>query len=189
MQTPQLVSVLVASGTWVGFASTMRTYFRYSGRHTAAKAGLIVTGFVCSVAQIAVIAASRPPGQLWLILGAVAYGLANCLFWWALNAHGKSNPAFAFIQVPPSSLTTAGPYRLVRHPIYSAYLLAWCAGAATASQPWLLLAPVCMAVFYVSAARREERSFLTTDLANPYRQYQQRTGMFFPKLNRLLPSL
>src|SRR3954469_16567879 len=109
MQAPQLVSVLVASGTWVGFASTMKTYFRYADRRTAAKTWLILTGFVCTAAQVSAIAASRPPSPAWLLLGAGAYGLANCLFWWALAAHGKSHPAFAFIRVPPSSLTTAGP--------------------------------------------------------------------------------
>jgi protein-S-isoprenylcysteine O-methyltransferase Ste14 len=83
-------------------------------------------------------------------------------------------------------LTTAGPYRLVRHPIYAAYLLAWCAGAAIAGQPWLLAPVLGMGLFYVSAARQEETSFLASAFAIPYSEYRRRTGMFVPKVTGLL---
>jgi protein-S-isoprenylcysteine O-methyltransferase Ste14 len=182
MHTASIASVLVALATWIGFARVMRTYFRCADHRTPAKTMLILSAFICTVVQIAVIAAARPAGIVWFWLGIAGYAWANVLFWWALLAHGKSHPAFAFIPVPPSTLTTAGPYRLVRHPIYTAYLLAWCAGAAIIAQPWLLLAVVVMGLFYVSAARREERGFLTSTLSSPYREYQRRTGMFFPKL-------
>jgi len=62
--------------------------------------------------------------------------------------------------VEPAALTTAGPYRLVRHPIYAAYLLAWCGGAIISAQFWLLGAVICMGCFYLSAAWQEERMFL-----------------------------
>jgi protein-S-isoprenylcysteine O-methyltransferase Ste14 len=186
MHAPQLASVVVASGTWVGFASTMRTYFRCAEQRTAAKTWLIFTAYLCTLIQIATIALTRPPGAVWFWLGMAGYLMANGLFWWALAAHGKSHPAFAFIRVPPTSLTTAGPYRLVRHPIYTAYLLAWCAGAAIAAQPWLLVGVLCMGLFYLSAALQEEKSFLVSALAAPYLEYRRRTGMFFPKLAGLL---
>src|SRR5438132_7042148 len=138
MHVGQFASVLVATGTWVGFGTTMKTYFRCADQRNAAKTGLILAAFICTAVQVAVLVTARWHGPVWLWLGACGFGLANGLFWWALSAHGKSHPAFAFIRVPPTTLTTAGPYRFVRHPIYSAYLLAWCAGAVTAAQPWLL---------------------------------------------------
>jgi len=185
MTTTQIAALLAASGTWVGFASTMRTYFRCADQRTPAKTGLVLCGFVCTAAQIAVIAAARPAGAAWFWLGTGGYALANVVFWWALAAHGKAHPAFAFIRVSPATLTTAGPYRVVRHPIYAAYLLAWCAGAAVAAQPVLLLGVVCMGLFYTTAARQEESWFLTGPLACSYREYRRRTGMFFPNAARL----
>jgi protein-S-isoprenylcysteine O-methyltransferase Ste14 len=186
MTTPQITALVVASGTWVGFASTLKTYFRCADQRTLAKTGLTLSAFACSVAQVAVIALVKPASAAWFWLGVCGFALANVVFWWALAAHGKSHPAFAFIRVSPSSLTTAGPYRMVRHPIYSAYLLAWCAGAAIVAQPLLLLGVVYMGLFYTIAARREERWFLASPLASRYREYKQRTGMFFPKASRLL---
>jgi protein-S-isoprenylcysteine O-methyltransferase Ste14 len=186
MHAPQLAAVLVASWTWAGFASTMRTYFRHADRRTPAKTLLILAAFVCTLIQLAAIARARPHGAAWLWLGLAGYAAANGLFWWALAAHGKSHPAFAFVPVPPSRLTTAGPYRLVRHPIHAAYLLAWCAGAAAGGRPWLLAPAAGMAVFYASAARRAEHSFLASPWAAAYAQYRRRTGMFLPKLTGLL---
>src|SRR5262249_25885360 len=98
MTTSQIASLLVASGTWVGFASTMRTYFRCADQRTPAKTGLILCGFACSAAQITVIAIARSPGPAWFWLGTCGYVLANFVFWWALSAHGKAHPAFAFIR-------------------------------------------------------------------------------------------
>jgi protein-S-isoprenylcysteine O-methyltransferase Ste14 len=186
MHAPQLTAVLAASATWIGFASTMKTYFRHAERRTPAKTGLIVSGLACTVIQIAVLAGVKQPGAAWSWLGVGLYAAANGLFWWALTAHGKSHPAFAFIRVPPATLTTAGPYRLVRHPIYTAYLLAWCAGAVAAAQPWLLLAVGCMAIIYGSAAWQEEQAFLGSKFAGAYREYRGRSGMFLPKVAALV---
>jgi protein-S-isoprenylcysteine O-methyltransferase Ste14 len=115
--------------------------------------------------------------------------VANALFWWALSAHGKAHPAFAFIRVEPTSLTTAGPYRLIRHPIYSAYLFTWCAGAIISNQVWLLATVACMGLFYVSAAWQEESTFLASSLAVPYQEYRRRTGMFLPYFSGLFLGL
>jgi protein-S-isoprenylcysteine O-methyltransferase Ste14 len=189
MYAPQLAAVLAASGTWAAFACTMRTCFRHADRRTPAKTGLIVSAFACTAVQIAALVTVRPPSALWPSLGVALYAAAHALFWWALAAHGKAHPAFAFIRVPPTTLTTAGPYRVMRHPIYTAYLLAWCAGAVAVAQPWLLLAVVCMVLIYGSAAWQEEQSFLTSKFAPAYRQYQRQSGMFCPKLAvLLLPS-
>jgi protein-S-isoprenylcysteine O-methyltransferase Ste14 len=184
MHTTQLIPVLVAAATWIGFAVAMRTYFRHADQRSAAKSLLTLSAFVCAIAQIIVIACAQPAGATWLWLGIASYAWANVIFWWALRAHGKLHPAFALIEVPPSTLTTAGPYRLIRHPIYAAYLLAWCAGAIIVAQPWLLLAVAFMGMLYATIARREERGFLASEFGSAYREYMRRTGMFFPKLSR-----
>ncbi len=84
------------------------------------------------------------------------------------------------IPTTPTFLTQSGPYRLVRHPIYSAYLLAWVAGPVICGQPLLLLSTLVMAVIYFFAARQEESWFAGSELAEDYRRYRSRTGMFVP---------
>jgi protein-S-isoprenylcysteine O-methyltransferase Ste14 len=189
MPTSQLVAILVFLGTWLGFGSTIKWYFRRARERTPAKTALLVCGYAGLAIQLAILCLVGTPGTVWFWVGIASYAVANLLFWWALSAHGKAHPAFAFIQVAPSTLTTAGPYRLVRHPIYSAYLLAWLAGAIITAQPWLLVTFGCMALFYTSAAWQEERNFLASELASPYREYRRRTGMFVPRITRLVPAL
>ncbi|HEX3152834.1 MAG TPA: isoprenylcysteine carboxylmethyltransferase family protein [Gemmataceae bacterium] len=186
MPALQLTAVLVASATWLGFGSTMWTYFRFASQRTQAKTALVVAGFICSVAQIVVVTKVRPPSETWFWIGLAGYAIANVLFWSALRSHGKAHPAFAFVDVPPSTLTTAGPYRLVRHPIYTSYLLAWAAGAAIVAEPWLMAAVAVMGFFYGLAALREERWFMSGQFASAYRDYRRRTGMFVPRVLRIM---
>src|SRR5262249_2202493 len=85
-----------------------------------------------------------------------------------------------------SFLTQTGPYRVIRHPIYSAYLLAWLAGPIIAAQPWLLLTTLWMVILHYLAARQEERSFGASSFAQDYQSYRRRTGMFLPSVIGLL---
>ena len=84
MHTPQLVSVLVATGTWVGFGITMKSYFRCAEQRTRAKTWLIFSAFLCTVTQIVSLCEVKTPGPIWFWAGMSAYAMANALFWWAL---------------------------------------------------------------------------------------------------------
>lgn len=182
MAVERVALVSAAYLTWITFAVCMRYYFRRYRKANAAKSWLIRCGGLCSLAQMALVTVCPrvAPPLAWT--GVVVYGVANALFWWALATHGRDRPSFAFIPVAPGSFTNAGPYRLMRHPIYTAYLLAWLAGAVACGQPWLLAMVVGMGAFYYRAARQEERQFLTSPLRQEYRRYRRRTGMFLPKL-------
>jgi protein-S-isoprenylcysteine O-methyltransferase Ste14 len=75
-------------------------------------------------------------------------------------------------------LVTGGPYRLVRHPIYSGILTA---GVGTAvGLSWLWLTAVGLAaIYFVYSASVEER-FLTEQLPEEYRRYKRSTRMLVP---------
>jgi protein-S-isoprenylcysteine O-methyltransferase Ste14 len=177
------VAVLSAAGsTWAAFALCMRWYFRHARRENAAKRRLTFAAFLCTLAEAVALARSAPTGPLLAWAGTACFAAAQGLFWWALAAHGRYRPAFAFVPVAPACLVRTGPYRLVRHPIYASYLLAWLAGAVAAGQPWLLLTVALMGGLYCRAARQEERSFLAGPFASQYREYRKRTGMFVPRL-------
>ena len=110
--------------------------------------------------------------------------LSLLLFWWCILHTRRKRFVLAFSPDAPVFLDTAGPYRVVRHPFYLAYLMFWVATALAV--PGLLhgAAPAVMAVLYSLAAASEEAKFMDSALEGEYRAYSRRTGMFFPLLTR-----
>jgi protein-S-isoprenylcysteine O-methyltransferase Ste14 len=182
MIVPHAVAVLAASLTWSGFAIAMRSYFRGARRAVRAKSWLTWSALACTAVQIAAVVRWKPPAAAWGWAGVACFLLANLVFWWSLAVHGKVRPAFAFIEGAPASFTRVGPYRLIRHPIYTAYLLAWAAGAVLTGKLWLLAAVGWMGLFFYRAARQEERAFAASEFAPAYAEYRKQTGMFLPKV-------
>jgi protein-S-isoprenylcysteine O-methyltransferase Ste14 len=181
MNSASLV-ISVAWCTWIGFAAAMRYYFRGARQRNPAKTFLTLSAFVCTLAQLVVLCVATPASDWRLGLGLACYGLANIVFWSAVWVHGKARPAFAFIDVKPAAFTRNGPYRLIRHPIYSAYLLGWLAGPVIAGQPWLLATVAWMWLLYYVAARQEEKHFAQTAFRDDYDAYRKQAGMFLPRL-------
>jgi protein-S-isoprenylcysteine O-methyltransferase Ste14 len=182
MHSLHLAVLLTGLFTWVGMTLVARRYFRHASRRTPAKDWLIVSAFVCTLAQLVTIARVSPPNPLCAWVGIGLYGLAVLLFVWSLLTHGQTRPAFVGVDVGPASFQHRGPYRVVRHPIYTAYLLAWLPGPVVTLQWWLLLTFVWMGWVYYRAARREEEHFASSTFAPQYGEYRQRTGMFLPKV-------
>jgi protein-S-isoprenylcysteine O-methyltransferase Ste14 len=121
-------------------------------------------------------------------VAAAMYVAAIGLFWWAVRVNRTRPLAACFSTAGTPYLNTCGPYRLVRHPFYSSYLLAWLSGVI-ATEDWILL-PTVMVMFtiYVNAALREEEEYERGPLAAEYRLYRSRTGQFFPKFWKLNDS-
>ncbi len=107
------------------------------------------------------------------------------LFWSAISASRKARLSAAFDAVHPHSIVTGGPYRHLRHPFYTSYLIFWSGWAIAAWSAWTLLPVAIFAVIYVAAARAEEKRFSVTPLAREYEAYKSRAGFFWPKLGRL----
>jgi protein-S-isoprenylcysteine O-methyltransferase Ste14 len=182
MNLTRVLLLSAAGSTWTVFAVCMG-YFRHARKTNSAKTWLTCSAFLCTLVEGVALVQSAASGPLLAWGGIACFAAAQGLFWWSLATHGRRRPAFAFVPVAPAHFVQAGPYRLVRHPIYTAYLLAWFAGAVAAGQPWLLLTVALMGGIYYRAARQEERSFLAGPFASQYREYQGRTGMFIPRLS------
>jgi len=79
-----------------------------------------------------------------------------------------------------TDLVTTGPYRLVRHPIYSGMVLMMIGSAIGLSPVWLPIAIVAGIYFLFSAQAEEE--FMTERFPDSYPAYRARTKMLLPFL-------
>jgi protein-S-isoprenylcysteine O-methyltransferase Ste14 len=144
----------------------------------------------------------RPPGLLVLIVGFVllrALGVNNlavhdralevvgfvlfllgiALAVWARVNLGR-NWGMPMTEKNEPELVTSGPYRLVRHPIYSGILLAILGTALATNIYWLFLLLVTGAYFVYSA--RVEEGILASSFPSTYPSYRADTKMLIPFL-------
>jgi protein-S-isoprenylcysteine O-methyltransferase Ste14 len=129
--------------------------------------------------RIGEISASSSAG--WLIVRVLGIGLSlyslGMLLWAGrtLGRFGAPGPAV----FRDHELITSGPYRLVRHPGYSA-IQAIVLGAALGTLNWLILAlwPVAVIATYLNS-RAEER-LLREKFGTAYEEYAQQKNRFIP---------
>ena len=116
------------------------------------------------------------------IIGLVLELASLALFWAAIRTSRQAKLLFAFDPGLPHGLLDVGPYRYVRHPFYTSYLLFWIGWALAIWSVWTLPLLLLFIAFYVAAATGEERKFAATDLGGDYASYRRRAGLFWPKL-------
>jgi protein-S-isoprenylcysteine O-methyltransferase Ste14 len=79
-------------------------------------------------------------------------------------------------------LIRTGPYRTMRHPIYTGILLAMLGTMLTMGEVRGLIAVGLAWLSFYIKARREE-SFLSREFGPKFREHQQHTGMFLPRFS------
>jgi len=104
-----------------------------------------------------------------------ADGLAFAI--WA-RVHIGRNWGSPMSQKNEPELVSSGPYRLVRHPIYSGILLASIGTAVALSWAWLI-AVALAGVYFIYSAVVEERN-LAKQLPDAYPAYKRSTKMLVP---------
>jgi protein-S-isoprenylcysteine O-methyltransferase Ste14 len=116
----------------------------------------------------------------WLAgIGLVLFALGLGFAVWA-RVHIGRNWGTPMAQKNEPELVTSGPYRLVRHPIYSGILLASVGTAVALS--WFWLAVVGLAgIYFIYSATVEER-YLTREFPDAYTAYRRSTKMLVPFL-------
>jgi protein-S-isoprenylcysteine O-methyltransferase Ste14 len=77
-------------------------------------------------------------------------------------------------------LIRTGPYRAIRHPIYTGILLGLLGTAIAMGEVRGLLAVAIAWLSFYLKARREE-SFLTQEFGEKFEAHAKQTGMFFPR--------
>ena len=107
------------------------------------------------------------------------YALSLVLFWWAiLTAKGLD---FAFSD-KVGNIVTTGPFRFVRHPFYSSYILVWVGSTLLFNSLILWITLGYLMAFYFLSARKEEKVILQSEQSTTYRNYIKNVGMFLPRI-------
>lgn len=83
---------------------------------------------------------------------------------------------------PDHELVTEGPYRYVRHPMYTSFFVMM-TGLFLLSGNWLICGSALLVLIFVMVVRtpREER-MMEGRFGDAYRHYMARTGRYLPKL-------
>jgi protein-S-isoprenylcysteine O-methyltransferase Ste14 len=110
-------------------------------------------------------------------IGVVLFASGIALAVWA-RVHLGRNWGMPMTQKAEPELITSGPYRLVRHPIYSGILLGLLGTALATNLYWLIIAGV-MGAYFLYSAKVEER-LLTAAFPSVYPSYRARTKMLIP---------
>jgi protein-S-isoprenylcysteine O-methyltransferase Ste14 len=100
------------------------------------------------------------------------------------SAHHNLGVSFHSLVVRKSgqSLVQTGPYRTIRHPIYTAYVLNYLGGGLLASSLVLTLIPAPLFTLFVALRIGEEEAAMVAEFGQEYLEYMARTKRFVPSL-------
>ncbi len=174
-----LALLTVSFGCFLSFAWGLYNHFRVERPVPLAMRGLSLLSAATFGGYVA---------RLWTALtdqsavcvATVLFVASLALFWWAIRATRRDPPFVAHSSAGLSRLHVTGPYRVIRHPFYAAYILFWL-GVAVAAGPLLWAPTLMLCIWYVLTARHEERALQSGALETDYRTYRARTGMLFPR--------
>lgn len=116
-------------------------------------------------------------------LGLLIAGLTVPGFVW-LFAHIGDNISPTAAVHTKHQLVTSGPYRWVRHPLYTFGSLFWLGIGLAMASWWLLLLTTAVIPFLVARVPPEEAALLQR-FGDEYRRYCRQTGRFLPLLRRV----
>ncbi|MCB1648746.1 MAG: isoprenylcysteine carboxylmethyltransferase family protein [Pseudomonadales bacterium] len=114
-----------------------------------------------------------------LVAGIFLYSASLLFFWWAIFTAKKLDFAFSN-QV--GNIVTTGPFRIVRHPFYTSYILSWFSSALLFNSLILWITLLYLIAFYFLSARKEEGVILKSVYSDEYKKYIQNVGMFLPRM-------
>ena len=162
------------------YGRALRTHFRSPKMPT----GTVVISVVVTATTVVFLALLWLESQPLLaqIVGLAVQCAGVWLFFAAIRASREAELKMAFDVANPHGLVTTGPYKYLRHPFYTSYLVFWIGWAIATWAAWSLIPLVAITVIYVIAALGEEQKFARTEMAGAYDDYRRQTGFFWPRL-------
>lgn len=123
---------------------------------------------------------SAVPLPVWVRLTGLPLGLLFVIsFHWMFRNLGHNITPTSMPRADATLITT-GPYRWIRHPMYTFSLLMFTSLALLTASWFIAMSGVCAFILLALRSRIEEQR-LIDKFGAAYREYQQVTGRFFPK--------
>lgn len=122
--------------------------------------------------------AGWPLAARWVGIGLMALNLP--LLIWMFRSLG-SNITPTVKTRAQHQLVTAGPYRYIRHPLYT-FGGVFFFGAILVAGNWLLLTSGVIALWALGQRTPLEEEMLTKKFGKQYKDYMAKTGRYLPKL-------
>jgi len=119
-----------------------------------------------------------PPGVRWAAMGVMAALVP--LFYWLFKSLGNNITPTVSIR-KEHTLVTSGPYRWVRHPLYTFGTIFILAIAFASANGFILGIGLLTLIPLVLRTPLEEQRLLET-FGDDYRTYMNKTGRYLPKL-------
>ena len=165
----------------------MRHYDPSQGQESGARSWrytlLMVTFWLALVIQPVLLPRLGLSTTAWWGLAIQAVGLALILSGLALHWWARSHLRHFYVEdvqfQEGQYLVDTGPYRRVRHPVFSSFFLIALGMMLVNPALTTLAMAVYVAIDFTSAARQEEA--LLSDKLPEYAGYMQRTGRFIPR--------
>lgn len=165
---------------WLAAAVAARRPRSSPARHPGVgiRAGVLV---VVLVLRFTVLAGNAGVGDQPILqaIGSCLFVVGLALALWARVHLGRSW-GMPISETSGSELITTGPYRCIRHPIYSGLILAMIGTAVAVGVHWLIVAAV-LGVYFIYSATVEERT-MTRLFPATYPAYKRATKMLVPFL-------
>ena len=118
---------------------------------------------------------------LWLRwLGAVILTVGISILWMAHHHLGLNFHSLVGSK-EEQSLVQSGPYRWIRHPIYTAYILDYIGGGLLAGNLVLTVVPVVMFTIMIAMRMGREEAVMREKFGEAYDAYTQHTGRLLPR--------
>jgi protein-S-isoprenylcysteine O-methyltransferase Ste14 len=142
----------------------------------------LVGTLVAYMVSPGVLSWSAFPLPEWARWAGLVMALASLpLLWWVHWALGSNFSGLLHVR-EEHTLVTYGPYRWVRHPMYSVFYL-YMLGTLLLTANWLIggLMLAGLTAVMLTRLQREEAAMIEK-FGDNYRQYMRRTGRFLPPL-------
>lgn len=172
---------VIGGSTLIVFAVALQNFFVQPATLTRAQRLFqdwsVLVGLMHGTALLVLNAAT----DFWAGIGIGIYSVSLALFLAAIEAARRTPLTRTFVYDPPcDTILSTGPYRIIRHPIYVSYSLAWLAAPVATHNLFLGLTAVFMIGCYIASAREEERRFASGRRAAEYAKYRARTWCMIP---------
>ncbi len=135
--------------------------------------------YVVAPEQLAWAALPLSAGWRWLGVGLGLVGIFFLL--WVHHTLGK-NFSVPGVMKEKQSLITIGPYRRVRHPMYTALFLVSIVYFLISANWFIGLVWIGWIVGAVASMIRDEEAVLIKKFGDEYKSYMKRTGRFLPRV-------